>query len=40
MSIHVTRAPTVPLTSYDIKRPSHLKSKQTQLIFKTEKVIK
>ena len=26
MSIHVTRAPTVPLTSYDTKRSSHLKS--------------
>ena len=25
MSIHVTRAPTVPLTSYDTKRSSHLK---------------
>ena len=25
MSIHVTRAPTVPLTSYDTKRRSHLK---------------
>ena len=25
MSIHVTRAPTVPLTSYDNKRSSHLK---------------
>ena len=24
MSIHVTRAPTVPLTSYDTKRSSHL----------------
>ena len=24
MSIHVTRAPTVPLTSYDTKRRSHL----------------
>ena len=23
MSIHVTRAPTVPLTSYDTKRRSH-----------------
>ena len=27
MSIHVTRAPTVPLTSYDTKRSSHLKEK-------------
>ena len=27
MSIHVTRAPTVPLTSYDTKRSSHLKSR-------------
>ena len=27
MSIHVTRAPTVPLTSYDTKRSSHLKLK-------------
>ena len=26
MSIHVTRAPTVPLTSYDTKRSSYLKS--------------
>ena len=26
MSIHVTRAPTMPLTSYDTKRSSHLKS--------------
>ena len=26
MSIHVTRAPTVPLTSYDTKRSSHLNS--------------
>ena len=25
MSIHVTRAPTVPLTSYDTKRSSNLK---------------
>ena len=25
MSIHETRAPTVPLTSHDIKRRSHLK---------------
>ena len=25
MSIHVTRAPTVPLTSYDTKRRNHLK---------------
>ena len=25
MSIHVSRAPTVPLTSYDTKRSSHLK---------------
>ena len=25
MSIHVTRAPTVPLTSYDTKRRSHPK---------------
>ena len=25
MSIHVTRAPMVPLTSYDTKRSSHLK---------------
>ena len=25
MSIHVTRAPTVPLTLYDTKRSSHLK---------------
>ena len=24
MSIHITRAPTVPLTSYDTKRSSHL----------------
>ena len=24
MSIHVTRAPTVPLTSYDTKRRNHL----------------
>ena len=26
MSIHATRAPTVPLTSYDTKRSSHLKN--------------
>ena len=26
MSIHVTRAPTVPLVSYDTKRRSHLKA--------------
>ena len=26
MSIHVTRAPTVPLTSYDTKRSSHFKT--------------
>ena len=25
MRIHVTRTPTVPLTSYDTKRSSHLK---------------
>ena len=28
MSIHVTRAPTVPLTSYDTKRSSHLNNLQ------------
>ena len=28
MSIYVTRAPTVPLTSYDTKRSSHLKLKR------------
>ena len=27
MSIHLTRAPTVPLTSYDTKRSSHLNEK-------------
>ena len=31
MSIHVKRAPTVPLTSYDIKRRSHLKWRVEQL---------
>ena len=28
MSIHVRRAPTVPLTSYDTKRSSHLKNNE------------
>ena len=41
MRIHVTRAPTVPLTSYDTKRQSHLKeimfpSLTHYLLFKKE----
>ena len=28
MSIHVTRAPTMPLTSYDTKRSSHLNDEE------------
>ena len=32
MSIHVTRAPTVPLTSYDTKRRSHLKFRPVFII--------
>ena len=31
MSIHVTRVPTVPLTSYDTKRSSHLNVKKYDL---------
>ena len=34
MSIHVTRAPTAPLTSYDTKRSSHLNLlAQNRIIF-------
>ena len=32
MSIHVTRAPTVPFTSYDTKRSSHLKEENCQTL--------
>ena len=35
MSIHVTRAPTVPLTSYDTKRSSHLKEPTAVPVTKT-----
>ena len=40
MSIHVTRAPTVPITSYDTKRSSHLKEKVIATDDKRQKYIK
>ena len=39
MSIHVTRAPTVPRTSYDTKRSSHLKFEEFHSSRKYEVVI-